>query len=373
MSSVIYLDYAAATPISAAVLEATNKVARQLFYNPSANHAGAQAAKQLLEDSRRQLARLLSVQASQLVFTAGATEANNLAIAGYKAAVGGLVACLTIDHDSIGNQADINLGVDPTTGQVDLKALAKLPDTVSLISLAGTNSELGVIQPLAQIRKLLKQIRSDRQAAGVDRPLKLHIDASQMAGHQTIDPHRLGADLLTINGAKIYGPQQSAVLFIADGVTLKPLFSGGSQEAGLRPGTESLVASHGLVVAYQQAVDGQSKLNRNLELCQSQFETSLKQLAAQVVLPQKLRSPHISTLIFPSQDNERLAYQLSQQDIYVGLGSACHASDHQPSASLLALGYSPSEAKSSLRFSYGRDTSLKQLKRVRTVLGRLLD
>lgn len=372
MAKPIYLDYAAATPTDQAVLKVMDETNRQLFSNPSSAHGAGQAAKQALEAARHDLAQRLMVKASELIFTAGATEANWLALAGLKAAEGGLIACLAIDHDSIRQQADVILPVEAKTGQLALDQVAQLDDRVGLLSLAAVNSELGVLQPLAKIKAQLGQVRRARQAAGCQQPLRLHIDASQMAGCYSIQPHRLGADLLTINGAKIYGPKQSAALFIRQGISLKPQLVGGGQEHGLRPGTESLPAARGLALAYCLAQSRQADTNRHLRTCQHSLETSLQALGAQPVLPAKLRSPHISNLIFPGQDNERLMFKLSQAQIYVGLGSACQAS--QPaSTSLIALGLSESQARASLRFSYGLATTPQQLKRLVSCCQKLLD
>ena len=371
MSKLIYLDYAAATPPADDVLKVMVETSRQLFYNPSSQHAGGLSAHDFLEEKRRQLARLLAVQPTELVFTAGATEANHLALSGFKAAGGGLVACLAIDHDSLKKQADILLAVDPTTALVDLTKLDKLDDRVGLISLAGINSEIGVIQPFRRLKQKLNQLRASRQKRALKRGLYLHIDGSQMPAHHNCQPHSLGADMLTLSGGKMAGPVQSAALFIAKQIKLKPQLAGGDQERGLRPGTQSLANIAGLVTATQTAITNQAKLTRRLLRLQTEFEANLSALGATVVLPQKLRSPHISTAIFPGQDNERLAYQLSQRNIYVGLGSACHAASGQTPASLSALGFSPSQARSSLRFSYGPETTAKQLKRVASVLADL--
>ena len=366
------MDYAAATPIADDVLKVMVATGQSLFYNPSSQHAGGLAAHAFLQQKRQQLARLLAVQANELVFTAGATEANHLAIAGFKAAGGGQVACLSIDHDSLKNQADVILAVEPETAFIDLKSLDDLDERVGLISLAGINSEIGVIQPFRRLGQKLKQLRDARKKKGLKRALYVHIDGSQMPAHHNFQPHSLSADMLTLNGGKMAGPVQSAALFVSKHVKLKPQLIGGAQERGLRPGTESLANIAGFVTAAQAAVAIQAKLSQRLVIAQAKFEASLGKLGAKIVLPQKVRSPHISTVIFPAQDNERLAYQLSQRDIYVGLGSACHAASGQTPASLSALGFSLAEARASLRFSYGPQTSVAQLKKVATILTRLV-
>ena len=243
------MDYAAATPPSRAALAEQLMVARELFFNPASIYQGGQQAQHYLTVSRQQLATNLATKPERIIFTAGATEANNLALGGVQAATGGKIACLATDHSSITAVADIKLPVNPKTGYLDLAALATLDDDVVVLSLAVVNNEVGVCQPLARIRRQINLIRADRHRRGVSTPIWLHVDGSQMLWSFSAQPQSLGADLLTLNGAKVYGPKKTGLLFVAKDVNLKPLLKGGNQERGLRPGTEDIAAIGGFKVA----------------------------------------------------------------------------------------------------------------------------
>ena len=362
-SEVIYLDYAAATPPSQVALAEQSTVAKELFFNPASIYRGGQLAQHYLTTSRQRLATILATKPERIIFTAGATEANNLALGGVRAATKGKIACLATDHSSITTLADIKLPVKPQTGYLDLAALATLDDEVVLLSLAAVNNEVGICQPLAKIRRQINLVRSERHKRGVSTPLWLHVDGSQMLWSFNVQPQSLGADLLTLNGAKVYGPKKTGLLFVAKQVIIRPLLKGGDQERGLRPGTEDIAAIGGFKVALVDFLANKDKQASNLIELQQWFEDQIRRLGCLVLLANSRRSPHISTCLMTTKDAERLALNLSHRGIYVGLGAACQVNQDQPeNHQLLAYGLTTSQINSSLRFSFGSLTTIDQLK-----------
>ena len=350
--------------------------AAKLTGNPSALHAAGHAAADRLTASRSELAKLLAVRADSLVFTAGATEANNLVnLAVRRTYPQGKVAALAVDHDSQRLGADYVLEVDPRTGRLLPEDIAGLPADTCCLSVAGVNNELGTVQPLAAINKALGRLRSARAAVGNGLPLLLHVDASQMALVHAVQPQALAdADLVSFNGAKFYAFKQSGLLYVKPGLGLRPPFAGGGQEGGFRPGSESVMLAAGLSSALAEVARKRPEAVRRLRELQAAFETRLQDLGGEVAGGRsRFRSPHISTVIFKGHDNESLAFRLSQAGIFVGVGSACHSrSDLLKTSPLKALGYGREEIYSALRFSFGYETTAGELDRVAGVLAGLL-
>lgn len=369
----VYLDYAAGTPVSEAALRAGLDAARQVG-NPSALHADGRAAADQLAASRSELAELLAVRPSALVFTAGATEANNLVnLAVRRTYPQGKTAALSIDHDSLRAGADCVLPVGSRDGRLAAETVGRLPDDVCCLSVSGINNELGVIQPLADIKSALGRLRRSRTASGNGLPLLLHVDASQMALVRNVQPQALAAaDLVTFNGAKFYAFKQSGLLYVRPGLGLRPPFVGGGQEGGFRPGGESVMLAAGLSAALAEVVRRRPEAVRRLKKLQAGFETRLRALGGEVV-GGRFRSPHISTVVFKGYDNESLVFGLGRDGVSAGVGSACHSrSDLLETSALRALGYGPEEIYGALRFSFGYETTAAQLDQAAGALAGLL-
>ncbi len=376
-SKAIYLDYAAGTPVSPLVLKEGLAVASRFYGNPSALHAAALEAKDFLNALRSDIAEILSVKSGNLVFTAGATEANNLiALSLKKTYPQAIMASLNIDHDSQKLNADYHLEVNPADGRLRIDEILKLPANVCCLSLAGINNELGVVQPFHLIKQALAKLREERRRRGESLPLFLHVDASQMALTHSIQPQSLaGADLMTLNGAKFYAFKQSGLLYVKSNLTLKPPFLGGGQEQSWRPGGESLLLASGLKTALQEVYRQKIERVEYLRGLQAWFEERIEALGGEVVLRKSPgRSPHITPAIFANYDNETLAFKLSNLGIYVGIGSACHSrSDLYQSSALKALGYQPEQAYGALRFSFAYETSKEELAFVLKSLSKILN
>ncbi len=375
MAKPIYLDYAAATPVDRRVLAAMQPYLTDEFYNPSATYLAGRRVRQALAAARADVARQLGARPAEITFTAGATEANNLAIKGVMSQFpDGELLISAVEHKSVSQPAKaFARRLIPVTpkGVVDLVKLAKLVgNRTVLVSVMYVNNELGSVQPIREIAQLLAEVRRHRRSA---RPLYLHSDAAQAANYLDLSVSRLGVDLLTINGGKIYGPKQTGALYAAAGVRLQPQIDGGGQEYGRRSGTENAAGAIGLAKALQLARAGRAAEAKRLTGLRQQFISDLTAAIPTVIIHGDARhsAPHIVSASFPGQDNERLMMALDEAGVMVAVGSACSAADSEPSAVLRAIGLSDELARATLRFSFGRMTTAAQLSRVVKLLRQL--
>ena len=379
MTHTIYLDYAAATPLDPAVLDAMQPYFSTQFYNPSATYLNAKGVHQDLEAARAQVAHWLGARPSEVVFTAGGTEANNLALRGVMQQFpdGNLVAS-AIEHESVLAAAEpYNHKLAPVTpeGLVDVDQLLSLVDDHTvLVSVMYANNEVGTIQPIRQIATALDDVRKQRRAAGNDRPLYLHADACQAAAYLDLHTARLGVDLLTLNAGKIYGPKQVGALFVSSKVKLQPQVLGGGQERGYRSGTENVAGVIGFAKALQLVQERRHEEAARLHELQQLFFGLLEQQVPDAVIngSRKHRLPNNVHFTIAGQDNERLIFQLDEAGILCAAGSACSADSGEPSHVLRAMGLSDSDAQASLRCTMGRQTTEQDVRTTVSVLAGLL-
>lgn len=376
MKNFVYLDYAAATPLDPAVLQAMQPYFADQFYNPSATYASAKQVRQALETARGHVAHWMGARPAEVVFTSGGTEANNLAIRGIMELFpDGNVVVSAIEHESVlapAHNYDCREAAVTIQGLVDIPKLVKqIDDKTVLVSVMYANNEVGIIQPIRQIAQHVEDIRAARKKAGNDRPLYLHTDAAQASNYLDLHVARLGVDLMTINGGKIYGPKGSGALFVSRHVQLKPVIFGGGQERGIRSGTENVAGSIGLATALEIAQNSRHKEAARLQKLQSLFiELLAKQLPQAIINGSaKHRLPNNVHITIPGADNERLLLELEQQGILAAAGSACSASSEEPSHVLRAMGISDQDAQASLRFTMGRNTTQQDIKYVTAILG----
>jgi cysteine desulfurase len=371
----IYLDYAAATPMDPEVAAAMQPYLSDRFFNPSATYADARAVRKDLEAARGRVAHWLGARPTEVVFTAGGTEANNLAIRGVLAHFPeGNIVTTAIEHESVLAAAREFTHREATVagdGIVDVDALIKLVDDQTvLVSVMYANNEVGTIQPIRAIAVELEKIREARRAAGSKLPLYFHTDAAQAAAYLDLHAARLGVDLLTLNAGKIYGPKQVGVLFAASNVWFRAQISGGGQERGARSGTENVAGVAGLATALDLVQTHRHEEGERLQALQKLFFGLIAEAipAAVVNGSRKHRLPNNVHITIPGQDNERLIFALDEAGILCAAGSACSASNEEPSHVLRALGVSEADAQASLRFTLGRQTTEEQ---VRTVVEKL--
>jgi cysteine desulfurase len=357
--TLIYLDHAAATPLDEQVLKAMQPYFSDKFYNPSATYAAAREVHQALEAARAQVAHWLGSRPSEVIFTAGGTEANNLAIHGvlrqYPKA--NLVVS-AIEHDSVlepARQYDCQEVAVRADGRLDLAELEKqIDDNTVLVSIGYANNEIGTVQSIRDITRLIQAVRERRKS---DLPLYFHTDACQAGNYLDLHVARLGVDLMTLNGGKLYGPKQSGALYVKAGIELEPLISGGGQERGLRSGTENVAANNGFASALDIAQTMRHDEAARLGELQRQLIKGLLTIPDVFINgSHKYRLPNNVHATFPGKDNERLLIQLEEQGILAAAGSACSASNEESSHVLKAIGLSDTAARASLRFTLGRGT-----------------
>ena len=360
-NSSTYLDYAAATPMAPEVLEAMAPFWTERFYNPSAPYAAARAVHADLEAARARIAHVMGARPGNVTITAGATEANNLAFA----SVAGPVVVCAIEHQSVlacAQAHDVRILGVGSDGVVDLRQLRELvTDDVELVSVGLANGEIGTLQPMRQIARIVQEERMRRLEAGMGTPLLLHTDASQAAGHVSVNVSGLGVDLMTLSAAKIYGPKQVGLLWHADGVALQPLVRGGGQEGGLRSGTENVAGVVGFARAMELAEELRPQESRRLRKLTARLRRALVAEVPDAVFSgptnNKGRLPGLVHVSFPGVEARRLVIALERRGVYVGTGSACAASRMKTSHVLQAIGLADEVAQGSLRLSMGRQTS----------------
>lgn len=363
----IYLDYQATTPLDARALDAMLPFLRENFGNPhSIQHAIGQTAEAATEKARGQVASLIGADAREIVFTSGATEANNIAIIGaarFRARLGdGVKRVLTFafEHkcvlESVASLKDEGFETEvlPVThdGFADLDALAKaLERPASVVSCMFVNNEIGTIQPIADAAKLTR-------AAGA----LLHVDAAQAVGKTPMDVTALGVDLLSISGHKMYGPKGIGALFVRrrPRARLLPLFHGGGQERGLRSGTvpAPLCVGFGAAAALAEA-EMQSEAER-LTLIRGAFLAELDAAGARYSINGDMAERWPGNLNIAFAGTDALALMQAAPGVAVAAGSACSSASVEPSYVLRAIGLSPEAAGRSLRIGFGRQTTMDE-------------
>jgi cysteine desulfurase len=382
----IYLDYASITPVDPKVQKEMDKWSVEPL-NPSSIHSLGVKASMALEGARKDTALFLNAHADEIVFTGGGTEANSLAIEGIiKAAkqndiIKPHLIISAIEHSSIIETANMleKHGVEVTRLAVDKNGLVSLeqlkksikPETF-LVSIMTANNEIGTIQPIRAIAKVIRDARKKNNNGLY--PL-FHTDACQAILYQDLNVEKLGVDLLTLDASKACGPRGVGALFVKRGTPIEPLIYGGGQENGLRPGTENIPGIVGFAKALELikktklAKDDKKVVNfsdmekenpRVTEL-RDYFERKVKDIRPDAIINAAAvpRSPHISNITFPGIDAEMLVLRLDAKGIAVSTKSAC-LRDEDESYVLRAIGV---DSKSSLRFSFGRWTKKADLKK----------
>jgi cysteine desulfurase len=242
-----------------------------------------------------------------------------------------------------------------------------------LISVMLINNELGTIQPLKEVSQLVADERRRRLGADNKLPIYLHTDAAQAANYLDLHVSRLGVDMMSLNGGKVYGPKQSGLLYIKAGIKLQPLIVGGGQEFGLRSGTENVAAAAGFAKALQMAQQNRHAESERITGLRNIFEDHIQQAnpAANLNGSKNHRAPHLISVTIPGCDNERLMMELDEAGIMCAVGSACSASRDEASHVLSAIGLSQADARSTLRFSLGRQTTKADITAAAKELARL--
>lgn len=374
-----YFDYAAATPVDEAVVEAMRPYWQDQFYNPSAANQASRAVRREIDEARHKIAQLIGARPAEVIFTSGATEANNLAISGVRQLFPeARVLVSSLEHDSVrkpAGQAGAEFIPADNQGVVDIGWLKNnLTDQTVLISLIFVSNETGVIQPISQVARLIAEERRRRLKAGNKLPLYLHTDAAQAANFFDLSVSRLGVDLMSVNGGKIYGPKQTGFLYVRAGTKLQAQITGGGQEFGIRAGTENVAGIIGLAKAFELAqIDRAAEADRLLGL-RRELEKQLLKLGPNTIIngAKNGRAPHIISVTFEGRDNERLMFELDELGIIVATGSACSADKNEASPVLAAMGISRRQAQSTIRISLGKQISDTEIKKLITAIEQII-
>lgn len=359
----IYLDHNATTPLEPRVLEAMLPWMQDRYGNPSSRHALGRQAKAALELAREQVAALVNAHPSQVIFTGGGTEANNLALKGRAMAPGRLLIS-AIEHASLlgparamqrqGWQLD-RLSVD-SQGMLDIEAAAaSLNDATRLVSLMWANNETGAIQPVAAIAELCR-----------NRGIVLHSDAVQAVGKIPVDFASSGVQLLSLSAHKIYGPKGVGALVVDKSLELLPLLDGGGQERNRRGGTENIPAIVGFGLAAELARLELHQRSLQLEHLRGRLEQQLAQRLPQAVIFSSgiARLPNTVFLAIPGLDGETLIMAMDREGLALSSGSACGSAQNEPSPVLRAMGVATELAQGAIRISLGKDNTEQDIDRL---------
>ena len=366
----IYLDHNATTPVASDVSDAVDTAQRQLFGNPSSIHGVGQAAKTELDDARAAVANLIGAEPTQIVFTTGGSEADNLALRGVVGSQSSrrhLVAT-AIEHEAVLNTLkalertgwQITLVHVDHTGVVDPAAIEEaLTDKTALVSVMHANNEIGTIQPVAELAPLVHA-----------RGALLHTDAVQSAGKLPVDVHALGVDLLSLSGHKFNGPKGVGALWVRRGITLRSQLTGGKQERGRRAGTENVPGLVGLGVAARLALRKQTSDAARLTALRNRLEGGILTSVSgtRVNGDPARRVANTSNISFDGVEAESLLIALDLEGVAVSTGSACSSGTLSPSHVLRAMGFSPHRTQNSIRFSLGLGNSAEEIDRVLELL-----
>jgi cysteine desulfurase len=371
----VYLDNNATTPVLPEVLEALKPYFGEHFGNASSIHHHGQETRAAVERARESVATLLGCRASEVVFTSGGTEGDNLAVFGL-ARPGDHVITSTIEHHAVLNackrlakspdkyrdkfpeMAGCEVTYIPVDGRglvdpADVKRAIR-PNT-KLITVMLANNETGVVQPVAEIAKI---------AAEAD--IYFHTDAVQAAGKIPIDVSKIGCDLLTISGHKIHGPQGVGALYVRKGTQLEPMLYGGSHERSRRAGTENVPGIVGLGKASELAradfERGDDRADQKMAAARDHLERELLDIEATGLNGEGApRVPNTTNVYFDGIEGEALVIALDLKGLAVSTGAACSSGAIEPSHVLTAMGLRPDRAKASIRFSLGKQNTAEDI------------
>ena len=356
------LDNAATTPIDPEVLAAMRETWLNVAGNPASQHTLGRQARHFLDEARDGVARLLGARvdrfdADRLVLTSGGTEANNLALRGLAGRPPGRIIVSSIEHPSIAQLVTPlsaagftveRLAVD-RNGQIDLNdAERHIVSGTRLVSVMLGNNETGVLQPVPVIARLCRE-----------RGVLFHTDAVQAVGKLPVDFHQLGVDALTVTPHKFHGPLGIGGLLVRAGLALEPSLFGGSQQLGLRPGTESVALTVGFHRALQQATVELAERSLRIASLRQKLETTLLENCPEVTIQGAAvaRLPHVSNVAFPGLDRQSLLMALDMAGVACSTGSTCASGSSEPSPVLQAMGLDDAIVRSALRFSLSARTT----------------
>ncbi|MBQ8228834.1 MAG: cysteine desulfurase [Clostridia bacterium] len=356
-----YLDNSATTPVCPEAIEAINNTLTKCWGNPSSLHFGGIEASEVLENARHSIAKKLSCEDSEIFFTSGGTESNNIAIFGAAHAYrpkGMRIITTSIEHPSVEEPMKqlekegydvVRLNVDKN-GHFDERQLnAAVNTSTSLISIMAVNNEIGTIEAIEKVKSAVRKYNA---------PALIHCDAVQAFGKIPLKPHALGIDLMSISSHKIHGPKGAGALFIKKGSRIASTVFGGGQEKGIRPGTEPLPA----IAGFGAAADAIKDIDVNLRIATQQRDyliSRLVELGGVVINSPVDALPYVTNISVTGIPSEVLLNYLSEMGIYISSGSAC--SKGHKSRVLTEIGLDSQRINSAVRISISRYTTKQEI------------
>lgn len=373
----IYLDNSATTRVLDDIAEHMSDIFKNRFGNPSSMHTKGIEAERLIKEARSTIASILGAASSEIYFTSGGTESNNLAVRGYLSAnlhKGRKLVTSRIEHPSVleifrnleqqGYEVTY-LGVDES-GKINLDELsAAITQDTALVSIMMVNNETGSIQPVEAVSNLIKRNSSKTV---------LHVDAVQAFGKYPIDVHKYGIDILTVSSHKIHGPKGVGAVYISKKIRVKPIMSGGGQESSLRSGTENVPGISGFGKAAEKVALDMNDNFKKVDKMNKLFRENLKSeyFNYHIISPEDA-SPYILNVSFPGTKAEVLLHHLEREGIYVSTGSACSSRKKLQSHVLTALSLTPSVIDGAIRFSFSayencEEDALETIEALKTIV-----
>ena len=374
----IYLDHAATTPLRPEVLEAMLTYLTEHHGNPSSIHASGRRARLGLDEARESVARVLGAKPREIVFTAGGSEADNLAVKGTawaSSARGRRIVTSSVEHKAVMHSCALleRYGFEVTYlpvdryGRVDPADVASaITDHTTLVSVMYANNEVGTIQPIREIGAICRE-----------RKVLFHVDAVQAAAFLPLDVNELQVDLLSLGAHKLYGPKGVGALFVRQGTALLPQLSGGSQERQRRAGTENVAGIVGFARALEliqgDAAAREAENQRQAQLRERLFDGLLALPGVMASGHRTQRLPNNASFVMDGIEGGDLVAALDLEGIEASTGSACTTGSADPSHVLLAMGVDPELAHGSLRLTVGRGTAADEVERAIQVIGRVVE
>jgi cysteine desulfurase len=378
----VYLDHSATTPVDPRVRDAMLPYLTEIFGNPSSLHRFGQRALAAVDESRRTVAEILHAQPNDIVFTANGTEADNLALRGVAFAMRAPrsqsehrthIITTPIEHHAILNtcaQLEKEFGFEVTRvpvnqqGMVDPDDIARaITDRTILISVMYANNEVGTIEPIAEIARVVK---------AHDPHIMVHTDAVQAAGSLPLDVDELGVDLLSIAAHKINGPKGVGALYVRGRTPFSAQTVGGSQERNRRAGTENVAGAVGLATALRLARDERGSRNEHVTAMRDRLLDELPRRVPDTIVTgpsdRSRRLPNSASFAFANVEGEAVLLQLDLQGIAASSGSACTTASLEPSHVLVAMGVPEAYLRGSLRLTLGHENTMEEIEYVLEVL-----
>ena len=356
----LYFDHSATTPIHPDVQSLINELNQDIYGNPSSVHAAGRKAKYVVETARKQIANAINCDPKEIIFTGGGSEANNLVLWNMIYRDRKHVITSSIEHPAILTvlQQLEHLSITHTVVPVNKYGCVNpedidsaIKDDTGLITIMMANNEVGTVEPLQDIAKVAKK-----------HDILFHSDGVQVLGKLPIDVQKLGVDMMSFSAHKFYGPKGVGALYIKEGIAMKPLIVGGSQEKSLRAGTENVGGIAGLGFAAELVTKNLRDVSHNLTALEIQFKTKFNEQNPNIIYNgfEDNHLPGLINLTIPGIASDLLLIHLDNEDIAVSSGSACSAGTISPSPVLKAMGINDKQNLETIRISAGHDnTSLE--------------